>query len=116
LKYSASIHPPILGEFLLMLVMISGLVGRAPQFLPDTADGAPVVEAALAVKTSDGKDWFALQFSGTELVEAVRPVRKGDTIAVTGELSFEPLPSGVAASKPVVAVSDLQLCHAPIAY
>jgi hypothetical protein len=99
-----------------MLVTISGLVGRAPQSLPDNVDGVPVVEAVLAVRTSDGKDWFALQFSGTELVEAVQPVRKGDTIAVSGELSFEPLPDGVATSKPVVAVSDLQLCHAPIAY
>ena len=98
-----------------MLVTISGLVGRAPQSLPDTADGTPVVEAALAVRTSDGKDWFALQFAGTALIEAVRPLRKGDTIAVTGELSFEPLPDGVAASKPVVAVSDLQLCDVPIA-
>lgn len=93
-----------------MQVNISGLVGRAAQHLPQTADGLPVVETALAVKTNDGKDWFALQFVGTDLVEAAQAIRKGNTIAVTGNLTFDPLPDGsVASHKPVVTVSDLEL-------
>jgi hypothetical protein len=35
-----------------MLVNISGCIGRAPQSLPQTTDGLPVIEAALAVKTA----------------------------------------------------------------
>jgi hypothetical protein len=93
-----------------MFVMLSGLVGRATQSLPQTADGLPLLEAALAVQTSDGKDWFALQFAGTILVDAARNIRKGNTISVTGELTFEPLPDGaVVPYKPVVAVSDLEV-------
>ena len=42
------------------------------------------------------------------LVNAAQTIRKGDTIAVTGELTFEPLPDGSTAPfKPVVTVSDL---------
>ncbi len=100
-----------------MQVMISGLVGRAAQSLPQTTDGLPVVETALAVKTADGKDWFAIQFVGTNLVDAAQVIRKGDTIAVTGELTFEPSGNGSKVnSKPIVAVSDLELCDSPIAY
>ncbi|WP_373539735.1 single-stranded DNA-binding protein [Chamaesiphon sp.] len=100
-----------------MQVMISGSIGRALQSLPQTTDGLPVLEAALAVPTSDGKDWFAIQFVGTDLVDAAQIIRKGDTIAVTGELTFEQLPDGAFTPfKPVVAVSDLQLCDSPIAY
>jgi single-stranded DNA-binding protein len=95
-----------------MFVAISGLIGRAPQSL-NTPSGAPVVEAALAVTTSERKDWYALQFSDA-LIEASYSVRKGDTISVTGELTFEPLADG--GSKPVITVSDLQLCNAPIPY
>jgi hypothetical protein len=100
-----------------MQVMISGSIGRAPQPLPQTTDGLPVLEAALAVPTADGKDWFAIQFVGTDLVDAAHVIRKGDTIAIAGYLTFEPLPDGaVAPFKPVVAVSDLQSCDSPIAY
>ncbi|PSB47463.1 single-stranded DNA-binding protein [Chamaesiphon polymorphus] len=96
-----------------MLVTISGLVGRAPQCL--FGDRA-MLEAALAVPTGDGKDWFAVRFSNA-FVDAAQVIRKGDTISVTGELTFEPMPDGsIALFKPVVAVSDLQLCDAPIAY
>jgi hypothetical protein len=101
---------PSFGGFLLMQVTISGSIGRAPQSLPQTTDGLPVIEAALAVPTGDGKDWFALQFVGADLVDAAQVIRKGNTLAVTGDLTFEPLPDGsVASCKPVVAVSDLQL-------
>jgi hypothetical protein len=96
------------GEFLLMLVNISGCIGRAPQPFPDRADGLPVVEAALAVANSDGKDWYALQFIGDAWVRSAQHVQKNCTIAVTGELTFEPLPD-TDGFKPVVAVSDLQL-------
>jgi single-stranded DNA-binding protein len=100
-----------------MQVMLSGSIGRAPQALLQTTDGLPVLEAALAVPTDVGKDWFAIQFVGTDLVDAAQVICKGDTIAVTGYLTFEPLPDGaVTPFKPVVAVSDLQLCDAPIAY
>lgn len=93
-----------------MLVTISGSIGRAPQPFPQTTDGEPVIEAALAVKTADGKDWFAIQFVGTNLVDAAQVIRKGDMVVVTGELTFEPLAdASVAPSKPVVAVSDLQV-------
>ena len=96
-----------------MLVNISGLVGRAPKCLPDDSSS---LEAALAVTTSDGKDWFAVKFSNA-LVNAAQTIRKGDTIAVTGELTFEPLPDGSTAPfKPVVAVSDLQVCDLAVAY
>ncbi len=96
-----------------MQVTISGLVGRAPQCL---SDDRSILEAALSVPTSDGKDWFAVRFSNA-LVEAAQGIRKGDTLAVTGDLTFEPLPDGAAAPfKPVVAVSDLQSCDSPIAY
>jgi single-stranded DNA-binding protein len=74
----------------------------------------PVVEAALGVVNSDGKDWYALQFAGA-LIEAAHSIRKGDTIAVTGELTFEPHADGVG-SKPIVTISDLQSCDAPIPY
>ena len=87
-----------------MQVNISGLVGRAPKCLPDDSS---ILEAALAVTTSDGKDWFAVRFSDA-FVNAAQTIRKGDTISVTGELTFEPLPDGsTALFKPVVAVSDL---------
>ena len=87
-----------------MQVTISGLVGRAPKCLPDDSSS---LEAALAVPTSDGKDWFALRFSDA-FVDAAQTIRKGDTISVTGELTFEPLPdSSTAPFKPVVTVSDL---------
>ena len=76
-----------------MQVNISGLVGRAPKCLPDDSSS---LEAALAVPTSDGKDWFAVRFSNA-LVNAAQTIRKGDTIAVTGELTFEPLPDGSTA-------------------
>jgi single-stranded DNA-binding protein len=100
-----------------MQVTISGSIGRAPQPLPQTTDGLPVIEAAIAVKTDDGKDWFAIQFVGTDLVEAAQVIRKGDTIAIAGYLTFEPLPDGsVTTFKPVVAVSDLQSCDSPTAY
>jgi single-stranded DNA-binding protein len=100
-----------------MQVTISGSIGRAPQSLPQTTDGLPVLEAALAVPTGDGKNWFAIQFVGTDLVEAAQVIRKGDTIAIAGYLTFEPLPDGaVTPFKPVVAVSDLQSCDSPIAY
>jgi single-stranded DNA-binding protein len=100
-----------------VLITISGSIGRAPQPLPQTTDGLPVLEVALAVPTGDGKDWFAIQFVGTDLVDAAQIIRKGDTIAIAGELTFEPLPDdAVTPFKPVVAVSDLQLCDAPIAY
>jgi single-stranded DNA-binding protein len=93
-----------------MQVTISGSIGRAPQPLPQTTDGLPVIEAALAVKTGDGKDWFAIQFVGTDLVDVAQAILKGNTIAVTGELTFEPLPDGsIASFKPVVAVSDFQV-------
>jgi single-stranded DNA-binding protein len=93
-----------------MQVTISGSIGRAPQPLPQTTDGLPVIEAAIAVKTGDGKDWFALQFVGIDLVDVAQAIRKGNTIAVTGELTFEPLPDGsIASFKPVVSVSDLQV-------
>ncbi len=39
-----------------MLVNISGCIGRAPQSLPNNVDSLPVVEAALGVTNSDGKD------------------------------------------------------------
>jgi single-stranded DNA-binding protein len=93
-----------------MQVTISGSIGRAPQSLPQTTDGLPVIEAAIAVKTGDGKDWFALQFVGADLVDVAQAIHKGNTIAVTGELTFEPLPDdSIASFKPVVSVSDLQL-------
>jgi single-stranded DNA-binding protein len=93
-----------------MEVTISGSIGRAPQSLPQTPDGLPVLEAALAVPTAEGKDWFAIQFVGTDLVDVAQVICKGDTIAIAGELTFEPLPDGsVAPSKPVVAVTDLQM-------
>lgn len=96
-----------------MQVTISGSIGRAPKCL---SDDRSILEAALAVPTSDGKDWFAVRFNNTS-VEAAQAIRKGDTIAITGELTFEPLADGsVAPFKPVVAVSDLQLCDSPIAY
>jgi hypothetical protein len=95
-----------------MLVTISGLIGRAPQSLPATAEGLPVVEAALGVVNSDGKDWYAIQFTG-EALQYAQQIRKGDTLAVTGELTFAPSSNGF---KPVVAVSDLQLCDLPVAY
>jgi hypothetical protein len=96
-----------------VLVTISGLVGRAPKCLPDDRS---ILEAALAVPTSDGKDWFAIRFSN-DSIEAAQAIRKGDTIAVIGYLTFELLPDGaVTPFKPVVAVSDLQLCDSPIAY
>ncbi len=96
-----------------MQVTISGSIGRAPQCL---SDDRSILEAALAVPTGDGKDWFAVRFSNA-LVEAAQVIRKGDTIAIAGELTFEPLPDGsIAPSKPVVAVSDLQSCDSPIAY
>jgi hypothetical protein len=99
-----------------MLVMISGCIGRAPQSLPNNADGLPVVEAALGVASSDGKDWYAIQFIGEAWVRSslddaqasAQQVQKNCTIAVTGELTFEPSVSGNG-FKPVVAVSDLQL-------
>jgi hypothetical protein len=87
-----------------MQVNISGLVGRAPKCLPDDSSS---LEAALAVLTNDGKDWFAVRFSDA-FIEAAQTIRKGDTIAVTGELTFEPLPdSSTVLFKPVVTVSDL---------
>jgi hypothetical protein len=91
-----------------MIVAISGRIGRAPQPLPDRADGLPVVEAALAVAYSDGKDWYAIQFFGDAWVRSAQQVQKNSTIAVAGELTFEPLPD-TDGFKPVVAVSDLQL-------
>jgi single-stranded DNA-binding protein len=72
-----------------MQVTISGSIGRAPQTLPQTIDGLPVLEAALAVPTVDGKDWFAIQFVGSDLVNVAQVIRKGDTIAIAGELTFE---------------------------
>lgn len=100
-----------------MLVTISGSIGRALQPLP-TADGTPpILEAALAVESSGSKDWFALTFADAALVRVAQSLRKDDTIAVTGELTFAPLPDGSALPfKPVVTVSDLQLCHLPVAY
>lgn len=96
-----------------MLVNISGLVGRAPKCLPDDSS---ILEAALAVTTSDGKDWFAVRFSNA-FVDAAQTIRKGDTIAVTGELTFEPLSDGSTVPfKPVVAVSDLQVCDLAVSY
>ncbi len=96
-----------------MQVNISGLVGRAPKCLPDDSS---ILEAALAVTTSDGKDWFAVRFSDA-FIDAAQTIRKGDTISVTGELTFEPLPDdSTAPSKPVVAVSDLQVCDLAVAY
>jgi hypothetical protein len=113
LKRSASFLPTYPWRILLMLVTISGLVGRAPQCL---SDDRSILEAALAVPTSDGKDWFALRFTNAS-VEAAQAIRRGDTIAVTGVFTFEPLPDGsVAPFKPVVAVLDLQLCDLPVAY
>jgi single-stranded DNA-binding protein len=97
-------------------VMISGSIGRAPQSLPPTPDGLPVLEVALAVPTAEGKDWFALQFADAALIRSVQQVRKGDTLAVTGELKFEPIASAPDRFKPVVSVADLQLCDSPIAY
>ena len=91
-----------------MLVNISGCIGRAPQPLPDNADGLPVVEAALGVTNSDGKDWYAIQFIGDAWVRSAQQVQKNSTIAVAGELTFEPSVSGNG-FKPIVAVSDLQL-------
>jgi single-stranded DNA-binding protein len=99
-----------------MLVTISGSIGRALQSLPQTPDGLTVLEAALAVPTAEGKDWFALQFADPTLIRSVQQVRKGDTLAVTGELKFEPIASATDRFKPVVSVSDLQLCELPVAY
>lgn len=99
-----------------MQVTISGSIGRAPQSLPQTTDGLPILEAALAVLTAEGKDWFALQFADAALIRSVQQVRKGDALAVTGELWFEPIASATDRFKPVVSVSDLQLCELPVAY
>lgn len=100
-----------------MIVTISGRIGRALQPLP-TADGAsPILEAALAVESSGSKDWFALTFADAALVRVAQSVRTGDTIAVTGELAFAPMPDGADKPfKPVVTVCDLQLCHLPVAF
>jgi hypothetical protein len=95
-----------------MQVTISGLVGRVAQSLPQTTDGLPVVEIAIVVPTSDGKDWFALQFVGIDLVNAAQAVRKDTTIRVTGDPIFEPLPDGSGALfKPVVNVLGLEVVN-----
>jgi hypothetical protein len=101
-----------------MLVTISGLVGRAPQSLPhQTTDSLPVIEAALGVPIGDGKDWFAAQFVGADLVEDAQVIRKGNTLVVTGDLTFEPLSDGLTVpSKPVVAVSGLQVSEFAVAH
>jgi hypothetical protein len=100
-----------------MLVTISGLVGRAPQSLPQTTDGLPVIEAALGVPIGDGKDWFAAQFVGADLVEDAQVIRKGNTLVVTSDLTFEPLSDGsTVPSKPVVAVSGFQVSEFAVAH
>ncbi len=99
-----------------MLVTISGLIGRALQPLPSADGTPPIFEAALAVESSGSKNWFALTFADAALVRVAQSVRQGDTIAVTGELTFAPMPDGAHRPfKPVVTVSDLQLCHLPVA-
>jgi single-stranded DNA-binding protein len=94
-----------------MLVTISGYTGRDIKVVPSDGTTVTINEAPLAVKIADTTDWYMLKFASEALVKASQYLRKGSRISVVGELTFEDWidESQTRCSKPVVAVSDLQL-------
>jgi single-strand DNA-binding protein len=100
----------------LMLVTLSGRTGRAVETNDverhDGSGSFQITETSLAVNvTKDTADWYKLRFTGDSLVTAASYIAKGVILSVTGTLTFEHWTDedGVLRSKPVVAVSEVQL-------
>jgi single-stranded DNA-binding protein len=99
-----------------MQVTLSGRTGRVVQTndVPrhDGSGSFQVAETSLAVNvTKDTSDWHKLKFVGDSLVTAASYIPKGAPVSVVGTLTFEHWTDedGVLQSRPVVAVSEVQL-------
>ncbi|AFY93174.1 hypothetical protein Cha6605_2080 [Chamaesiphon minutus PCC 6605] len=107
-------------EEFLMLVTLSGYIGRAVSTsntpLPDGSGFAPVSEVPLGVRIAEGvTDWYLLKFTNEAGLRAAQFIVKNAQVAVVGDLAFEDWidPNQVLRSKPVVTISDWQLERLP---
>jgi single-stranded DNA-binding protein len=99
-----------------MLVTVSGRTGRIVETNDverhDGSGSFQIAETSLAVNvTKDTADWYKLKFVGDSLVKAASFIAKGALVSVVGTMTFEHWTDedGELRSKPVVAVSEIQL-------
>jgi single-stranded DNA-binding protein len=100
----------------LMLVTVSGRTGRVVETNDverhDGSGSFQIAETSLAVNVAkDTADWYKLKFVGDSLVKAAGFIAKGAPTSVVGTMTFEHWTDedGELRSKPVVAVSEIQL-------
>jgi single-stranded DNA-binding protein len=99
-----------------MQVTLSGRTGRIVETNDverhDGTGSFQIAETSLAVTVAkDTADWYKLKFTGDSLVTAASYIAKGAPVSVVGTMTFEHWTDedGTLRSKPVVAVSEVQL-------
>lgn len=99
-----------------MQLTLSGRTGRVVETnhveRHDGTGSFQIAETSLAVTAAkDVSDWYKLKFVGDALVTAANYIPKGALVSVVGTLTFEHWDDddGNLRSKPVVAVSEVQL-------